>query len=189
VGVVEAAAAFAVWLGAAMVVLADGRRGLALGLALLSAGFGVLELASGQPLGAVAFFAGGLVGSTRCWRSAANWGLMPAGSTPRLVLCVATALVALWVAAAVTTGAGAQLRFAVLAALGLMGARLLMSRENAVVLTSVACFAIALGAAPSLAASSPGPGPAIIGGLIASGVMFLPAMRAHAVVKGRVSGG
>jgi hypothetical protein len=189
VGVIEAAAAFVVWLGAAIVVLADGRRGLALGLALLSAGVGVLQWASGQPVGAVAVFAGGLVGSARCWRSGANWGLMPAGSTPRLVLCVAAALVALWVAAAVTTGGGAQLRFAVLAALGLMGARVLMSRANAVVLTSVACFAIALAAAPSLSATSPGPGPAIIGGLIAAGVMFLPAMHTQAVVKGRVSGG
>jgi hypothetical protein len=189
VGVVEAAAAFAVWLGAAMVVLTDGRRGLALGLALLSAGFGVLQLAGGQPVGAVAVLMGGLVGSARSWRSGASWGLMPAGSTPRLVLCVATALVALWVAASVTTGGGAQLRFAVLAALGLMGARVLMSRENAVVLTSVACFAIALAAAPSLGATSPGPAPAIIGGLIAAGVMFLPAMRAQAGAKGRVSGG
>jgi len=189
VGVIEAAAAFVVWLGAALVVLADGRRGLALGMGLLSAGFGVLEWASGQPVGAVAVFAGGMVGSARCWRSGANWGLMPAGSTPRLVLCVASALVALWVAAAVTTGGGPQLRFAVLAALGLMGARVLMSRENAVVLTSVACFAIALAAAPGLGATSPGPGPAIIGGLIAAGVMFLPAMRPPAALKGRVSGG
>jgi len=77
----------------------------------------------------------------------------------------------------------------VLAALGLMGARVLMSRENAVVLTSVACFAIALAAAASLDAASPGPGPAIAGGLIAAGVMFLPALHAQAAAKGRVSGG
>lgn len=186
---IEVAAAFLVWLGAALVVLADGRRGLALGLALLSAGFAVLEWASGQPVGAVAIFTGGLVGSARCWRSGATWGLMPAGSTPRLLLCVASALVALWVAAAVTTGPGAQLRFAVLVALGLMGARILASRENAVVLTSVACIALALAVAPSLDATSPGPAPAIIGGLIAAGVMFLPAGRPQGAVKGRVNGG
>lgn len=186
---IEAGAAFLVWFGAALVVLGDGRRGLALGLALLGTGFGVLEWASGQPVGAVAIVAGGLVGSARCWGSGATWGLMPAGSTPRLVLCVASALVASWVAAAVTTGAGGQLRFAVLVALGLTVARVLESRENAVVLTSVACFALALAAAPSLSATSPGPVPAIIGGLIAAGIMLLPAGRPQSPVKGRVNGG
>jgi hypothetical protein len=183
VAVIEAAAAFLVWLGAALVVLADGRRGLALGLALLGTGFGVLEWASGQPVGAVAVVVGGLIGSARCWREGGTWGLMPAGSTPRLILCVASGLVALWVAAAVTTGGGAQLRFAVLVGLGLMGARVLASRENAVVLTSVACFALALAAAPSLGAASPGPVPAIIGALIAAGVMFLPAGRAQGALR------
>lgn len=186
---IEAAAAFLVWLGGALVVLADGRRGLALGLALLSAGFAVLEWASGHSVGAVAVLAGGLIGSARGWRSGATWGVMPAGSTPRLVLCVASALVALWAAAAVTTGAGAPLRFAVLVALGLLVARVLASRENAVVLTSVACIALALAAAPNLGATSPGPAPAIIGGLIAAGVMFLPASRPQGAVKGRVDGG
>jgi hypothetical protein len=187
--VIEAAAAFLVWLGAALVVLADGRRGLALGLTLLGAGFGVLEWAAGQPVGGVAVTAGAVIGAARCWRSGATWGLMPAGSTPRLVLCVASALVALWVAAAVTTGAGAQLRFAVLVALGLMGARALAGRDNAVVLSAVACFALALAAAPSLGATPPGPGPAIIGGLIAAGVTFLPASRPQGAAKGRVNGG
>jgi hypothetical protein len=187
--VIEAATAFLVWLGAALVVLGDGRRGLALGLALLSAGFGVLEWSNGQLVGAVAIVAGGLIGSARCWRSGGTWGLMPAGSTPRLVLCVASALVALWVAAAVTTGTGAQLRFAVLVALALMGARVLGSRENAVVLTSAACFALALAVAPSLGATSPGPAPSIIGGLIAAGVVFLPAGHPQGAVKGRAGGG
>jgi hypothetical protein len=99
---------------------------------------------------------------------------MPAGSTPRLVLCVASGLLALWVAASVTTGPGTPLRFAVLVVLGLMGARVLASREIAVVLTSIACFALALAAAPALAAISPGPVPEIIGGLVAAGVMFVP---------------
>lgn len=184
---IEAAAAFLAWAGAALIVLADRRRGLALGLALLAVGFGVLAWAGGQPFGAVAVAAGGLIGSVRCWRSGDTWGLMPAGSTPRLLLCVASALVTLWVAASITTGPGAPLRFAVLVVLGLMGARVLMSRETSVVLASIASFALALAAAPSLAATSPGPVPNIIGGLIAAGVMFVPA--GHGAVKGRVGGG
>jgi hypothetical protein len=174
---IEAAAAFLAWLGAALVVLADGRRGLALGVALVAAAFGGLAWASGQPVGGGAVIAGGLIGAARCWRSGRTWGVMPPGSTPRLVLCVASALVALWFAASVTTGPGAQLRFAALVVLGLMGARVLMSRDSASVLISIACFALALAAAPSLGAVPPGPAPGIAGGLIAAGVMFLPAAR------------
>jgi len=191
---IEAAAAFLAWLGAGLVVLADGRRGLALGLALLTTGFAVLAWAGGQPAGAVAVAGGGLIGSVRCWRSGSAWGLMPAGSTPRLVLCVAAALVGLWVAASVTTGAAAPLRFAVLVVLGLMGSRVLASRETAIVLTSIAAFSLALAAAPGLASTSPGPAPDLIGGLIAVGVMFVPARdardpRAQGAIKGRVGGG
>ena len=182
--VIGAAAALVAWLGAALIVLADGRRGLALGLALVTAGFAVLAWSSGQPAGAVAVAAGGLIGSARCWRSGGTWRLMPPGSTPRLLLCVASALVALWVAASVTTGAGAPLRFAVMVVLGLMGARILASRETSVVVTCIPCFAFALAAAPSLAAQSPGPAPDVIAGLIAAGVMFLPAAS-----RGRAGGG
>jgi hypothetical protein len=184
---IEAAAAFLAWVGAALIVLADGRRGLALGLGLLTVGLGVLAWAGGQPIGAVAVGAGGLIGSVQCWRSGDTWGLMPGGSTPRLLLCVASALVTWWVAASVTTGAGAPLRFAVLVVLGLMGARVLMSRETPVVLASIASFALALAAAPSLAATSPGPVADVIGGLIAAGVMFVRSRQS--VVKGRVGGG
>lgn len=174
-----AAAAFVAWLGAALVVLADGRRGLAVGLALVTVGFAVLVWASGGPLGMSAVAIGGAIASWQCWRSgAATWVIMPAGSTSRLVLCVASGLLALWVAASVTTGPGAPLRFAVLVVLGLMGARVLAGRDVAVVLTSIACFALALAAAPALAATSPGPVPDIIGGLVAAGVMFVPRTQA-----------
>jgi hypothetical protein len=170
-----AAAAFVAWLGAALVVLSDGRRGLALGLALVTVGLAVLVSASGGAVGASAVVAGGATASWQCSPSrGATWGIMPAGSTPRLVLCIASALLALWVAASVTTGTGAPLRFAVLVVLGLMGARVLASREIAVVLTSIACLALALAAGTGLAATSTGPVPDIIGGLVAAGVMFVP---------------
>jgi hypothetical protein len=169
------AAAFVAWLGAALVVLSDGRRGLSLGLVLITAGFSVLALASGIYLGAAAVAAGGLIGSWQCLRSGSpTWGIMPPGSTARLVLCIASGLVALWVAALVTTGPGAPLRFAVLVVLGLMGARILASGEISVVLIAIAGFALALAAAPGLDATSQGDVPDIIGGLAAAGVMFIP---------------
>jgi hypothetical protein len=173
-----AGAAFVVWLGAAIVVLADGRRGLALGLALLTIGLAVLAWPAGMAFGAVAMAVGGLIAVIQCWRSGpATWGIMPAGSTPRLILCIASGLLAFWLAASVTTGADASLRFAVLLVTGLMGARILMSRDVAVVLAGIAAMALALAVAPGLAAESPGPVPAIVGGLVAAGVMFVPAAR------------
>ncbi len=172
------AAALLAWLGASLVVVAEGRRGLALGLAMVPIALAVLIWGTGQPVGAVAVAAGGMIGSFRCWRSGPQtWGIMPAGSTPRLVLCIAGGLIALWVSASVTNGSGASLRFALMIVLGLMAARVLAARDAAVALTAIACFALALGAAPSLSASSPGPAYGIIGGLIAAGVMFIPAAR------------
>lgn len=126
---IAVAAAFLAWLGASLVVLSDGRRGLALGLAALTIGLAVLAWPAAMAVGAVAITAGGLIAAGQCLRSGpATWEIMPAGSTARLILCIASGLVALWVAAAVTTGTGAPLRFAVLVVLVLMGARMLMSR-------------------------------------------------------------
>jgi len=168
------AAAFLAWLGAAFVVLSDGRRGLALGLVLVTAGLAVLAWPAGMALGAVAIGAGGLVAAGLCWRSGPPaWGIMPAGSTPRTVLCIASGLLGLWVASLVTTGTGAPLRFAVLVVVGLMAARILISRDSGVVLAGLAALALALAVAPGLAAQSPGPVPAIIGALVAAGVMFV----------------
>jgi hypothetical protein len=172
---VEVAAALLTWLGASLVVLADGRRGLALGLALLTAGFAVLALVGGLPLGAAVVAAGGGFAAWQCWRSpAAKWGIMPAGSTPRLVLCIGSGLLGLWLAAVVTLGPGSALRFAILVVLGLMGARVLSSRELHVVPAGIAGLALALGAAPGLDLLADGTVPDIAGGLIAAGVMALP---------------
>ncbi len=171
-----AGAAFVAWLGAALVVLADGRRGLALGLSLLTIGLAVLTWPAGMAVGSVAVGVGGVIAAIQCWRSGpAGWGIMPAGSTPRLILCIASGLLAFWLAASVTTGPAGSLRFTFIVVPGLMGARILMSRDVPIVLTAVAAMALALAAASGLAAESPGPIPAIVGGLIAAGVMFVPA--------------
>lgn len=173
-----AGAAFVAWLGAAIVVLADGRRGLALGLGLLTISLAVLTWPAGMAVGSVAIGVGGLIAAVQCWRSGpAEWGIMPAGSTPRLILCIASGLLGFWLAASVTTGPDASRRFAVLVVTGLMGARVLISRDVPVVLAGIAALALALATASGLAAESPGPIPAIVGGLIAAGVMFVPAAR------------
>jgi hypothetical protein len=172
---IAVAAAVLAWFGASVLVLADGRRGLALGLALLSAGFAVLALITGQAIGAMAVAAGGGIAAWMCRRSpAARWRIMPPGSTARLILCIGSGLLGLWVATTVTNGPGAAARFAVLVVLGLMGARVLSSNELHVVLAGIAGLALALGAAPGLESELPGPVSYIAGALIAAGVMALP---------------
>ncbi len=158
-------------------MLADARRGLAVGLGLLSISLAVLNWPAGMAVGSGAILVGGLIAAVRCWRSGpAGWGIMPAGSTPRLILCVASGLLAFWLAASLTTGPDASLRFAALVVPGLMGARILMSRDVTVALAGIAAMAMALGTASGVAAESPGPIPAIVAGLIAAGVMFVPAV-------------
>ena len=165
-------------------MLADGRRGLALGLALITISLAVLTWPAGMVVGSVAIAVGGLIAAVQCWRSGpAGWGIMPAGSTPRLILCIASGLLTFWLAASVTSGPGGSLRFAALVVPGLMGARVLMSRDVHVALAAIAAMALALAVASGLAAESPGPIPAIVGGLIAAGVMFVPAARVPSSIQ------
>lgn len=168
------AAAFTAWLGAAMIVLSDGRRGLALGLALIAVAFAVLVWVGGDMLAAAALFAGGAVAAAQRLRSGGDgWGVMPPGSTPRLILVIVAGVLALWIAASVTTGTGAPLRFTTLAVLGLLGARVLGGRDPAVVLTAAAGVALALAMATGLAETPPGPAPYIAAALIAAGASVL----------------
>ena len=75
---IEVAAGFVAWLGASMVVLADARRGLALGIAIATLGLAVLVLQDAGPLEAAAMALGGLLASARCASSGpAGWQIMP----------------------------------------------------------------------------------------------------------------
>jgi hypothetical protein len=177
---IEAGAALLTWLGAALVVLADGRRGLAAGLGVLALGFSALAITGGEPVAGVAVGVGGAIASFQRWRHGqAGWAIMPPGSTPRLVLCVAAGLLALWVAASITTGPGAPLRFAVMVVIGLMAARVLTARDAPVVITAVAGLALALAEASGLATVSPGLMPYFAGALAAAGSTFLPQSEPH----------
>jgi hypothetical protein len=124
--------------------------------------------------------AGAFAAIQRQRSGAAGWGLMPPGSTPRLILVVAAGVVALWLAVSVTSGAGASRRFAVLAVLGLMGARLLTGIDPKVALTAVVGMALALAAAAGLATDAPGPAPYIAAAAIAAGVSVLRVAEPHA---------
>jgi hypothetical protein len=100
---------------------------------------------------------------------------MPAGSTPRLILCVATGLVSLWVAASVTLGPGIAPRFAELVVVGLMAARILTSQQIPVVLGAAAVLALAVAEGAGFGADSWWP--YLAGGVIACGVTLVPLPR------------
>jgi hypothetical protein len=171
---VSEVAAFAAWLGAALVVLSDGRRALAVGLSLIAAAYAVLAWgAAGWPATAAILIGGSVAALLRLRTGQAGWGVMPPGSTPRLILSVVAGILALWIAASVTTGAGGPSRYAALVVLGLMGARVLTASAPAVVITAVAALALAVAMASGLAQAGPGPAPYIAGALIAAGVSFV----------------
>ena len=173
------ALAFAAWLGAALVVLSDGRRGLALGLGLVGAALAGLAFATSHQPGGIALLAGGLVAAgLRLRGGPESWGLMEPGSTPRIILTVVTGLFSLWIAVTVATGDQASLRFAVLAVLGLGGARVLQAREQAASMTAISSLALALGAAAAFTGDDPGLTPYVIAAAIAAaGSALSPAQR------------
>jgi hypothetical protein len=172
--VVDAVAAFIAWMGASLIVLADGRRGLALGAALATAGISVIAFSTAGPIAGALAVGGALAALGRLRSGPAGWRIMPPGSTPRLVLCIAAGLLALWVGAAVTTGPGSPLRFTVLLVAGLTGARVLGSEERSVLLTATSVLALAIGLGAVTGESSMAPWAFVAAGLIAAAVAWLP---------------
>jgi hypothetical protein len=159
-------------LGASLIVLADGSRGMAAGVGFATAGLAVIAWQSAGIAPALAILVGGTVVALQHQRSPdETWGMMPAGSTPRLILCVATGLVSLWVATSVTLGPGIAQRFAVLVVVGLMAARILTSQHVPVVLGAVAVLALTVAEGAGFGAQSVWP--YVAAGLIACGVALV----------------
>jgi hypothetical protein len=172
---VSAAAAFIVWLGAALLVLSEGRRALALGLAIITVGFAVLAQAGVGDLAAAAILVGGGFAAGRRFRLGPDaWGVMPSGSTARVVLAAAVGLLALWISTSVMSGPGAPLRFAALSVLGLMAARILTPSEPPAVLTALAAIALSVAAAAGVAGTSPGPAVYVLAAIVAAGISLIP---------------
>ena len=183
----EAAGAFLAWLGMSVVVLADGRRGLALGIVLATAGLAVIAFQGAGPIAAAALGVGGAAAAlTRLTHGPSGWRVMPPGSTPRLVLCVAAGILALWIAFSATTGGDGALRFAILMVLGLGVARVLTSDEPSTLLTAVALLALGVAATAGIGSVSHSPGvvtriewPYIFGALLAALAGWLPVRTAN----------
>src|SRR5438477_2880206 len=164
-----------------LIVLADGRRSLALGAALATAGVALVVFQGAGLIDAGALALGGAVMFVRRLSNGpGGWQLMPPGSTPRLVLCIAGGLVALRIAFSVTTGAGAALRFAVMTVIGLAGAKVLATDEPSGVLTAVGPLALAIAAIGGMGDAWQGPWPYVAAALVAAGTGWVPVRAPHA---------
>jgi hypothetical protein len=172
---IDPLAGVAVWLGASLVVVADGRRGQAAGIAVATVGMAVLTFvtAGGVAAGALAI-GGGVAAARRSVSGPAGWDILPPGSTPRLVLCIATAIVAFWVAAGVTSGPVASLRFAIMVGVALSAARVLSSTERSALLTALALLAITVASVGAIGSDQPTVWPYLVGGLVAALVGWWP---------------
>lgn len=173
---VAAIAALCAWLGASLIVLGDGSRGTAAGVGFATAGLAAIAWQTAGAVPALAILVGGAVVALQHARaSGGTWDIMPAGSTPRLILCVAVGLLALWVGASVTLGQGVAQRFSVLVVVGLTAARILTSQQAPVVLAAAAVLALAVGEGAAFGAQSVWP--YLVAGLIAIGVTLISVPR------------
>ena len=170
----SATAAFAAWFGAALIVLSEGRRGLALGMALVTLGFAGVAMVAGQVDGAVALVAGGGVAVVQRLRNGKDaWGVMPSGSTARVVLAAAVGLLALWISTTVMTGPGASIRFAALSVLGLTAARVFTPSDPPAVMTALAALALSVAVAAGVAGTGPGPAVYVLAAIVAGGISLI----------------
>lgn len=171
---IEGIAAFVAWLGASLVVLADGRRGLALGIAVAAAGLSTVVLLTAGPVPGLLLAAGGaFAAARRVTAGPAGWGLMPPGSTPRIILSVGGALLALWIALGITSGHSSALRFSVLIVVGMAGARVLSTESPEVQLAAVVVLALAVAAGAGLDANASAIWPYAVAAVVAAGVGWL----------------
>lgn len=174
--VVAAIAGLCAWSGASLMVLGDGSRGVAAGIGLATAGLAAIAWQIAGVVPALAILLGGAAVALRYVRQEDRaWGIMPAGSTPRLVLCLAAGLLALWFATSVSFGSGIAHRFAVVVVVGLTAARILTSLQTSVVMAAAALLALAVAAGADLGGRSVWP--YLAASVIAAGVALIPLPR------------
>lgn len=161
------------WLGASLTALSQGRRGLALGLALTGAGLALAVLTT-QALGALLLAVSAVVAALlRLRDGAAGWGVLPAGSAPGIVLSVAVLVASLLLAGTVFGGFAATV--AALAVSAVSAVRLLSGGSRQEALATGSALALGLGALG-------GSGDVVAGGLVAVALAAIPAAEAEGVV-------
>ena len=148
-----AMAALLAWFGAVVLVLSDARRGMAVGVLLAGAGLGLERAVAGQAGVGAALFAGGLLAAAVGLRRnpTRGWGILRAGSTPRVVLCIVVGALALYFGwKVIQEPADWQARVALLAVGVLGAARMLSSSDQRATLSAASVVALAVGLAAAL---------------------------------------
>lgn len=137
-------AAFAIcWLGGATLLVSHARRGVVLGLVLLTAGLALAAHAEGRDQVALAVAAGGIVTAALRMRDGLpGWGVLPSGSTPRLVMSLLVLILGLLMGATVKGTTLPVQDALVVVALG--AGRMLSAGHRAVALAGAAAAALAL---------------------------------------------
>jgi hypothetical protein len=153
------------WLGATLLMVADGRRGLALGLVVLTAGLAAASAAAGQPpLGVAVLTVGGVAtAALRLRGGRPGWGLLPPGSTPRLIGAIVAVIAATLVAGFGLGSPEGAARLAALVVAALAAGRILTVEDRWAALGGAAALALGLGALGGMAAL-------VAGGLVAAGL-------------------
>lgn len=154
IGILAAAGVGLAWLGSAVLVLADARRGLSVGLLVAALGLAAVRAVEGDLADAGLLFAGGLLGALagRRRNPRHGWGLLAAGSTPRIVMCLVLGGGALWFAIGGLDGPGEPAgRAAAAIVMALGGGRLLATREARAGLAAASLVALGGGALAALA--------------------------------------
>ncbi len=163
------------WLGAAVLVLSDARRGLAVGLLLAAVGLAVVRVAEGDGADAGLLLAGGLLGAIVGLRRnpRRGWGLLPAGSTPRIVLSVVVGGLALWLAVGMLDSPGEpQARAAALIVIALGAGRLLAVGDARAALAAASLIALGVGTVAALATTDETG--ALVGSIAAVALNLIP---------------
>jgi hypothetical protein len=140
------AAAVAAWIGASILVLSEGRRALAAGLAVFGAGLSI-ALAPAAPISAAVLAVGAVAAAAlRLREGRPGWTVLPAGSTPRLILSLMVGLVGGFAATSLVSGPGPGPARAAAALGGVMAAaRLLSTMHRDAVLSSASALCLVMG--------------------------------------------
>jgi hypothetical protein len=153
------------WLGASLLMVADGRRGLALGLVVLTGGLAAASAAGGQaPLGVAVLALGGVsAAALRLRAGRPGWGLLPPGSTPRLIGAIVGVIGATVVAGFGLGSPEGAARLAALVVAALAAGRILTVEDRWAALGGASALALGLGALGGTAAL-------VAAGLVAAGL-------------------
>jgi hypothetical protein len=166
------AGALLAWAGGALLVLSEGRRGLAAGLAL--AGVGLALTIVGQPIDAAVVAVMALVAALIQLRGSGRpgWAVVPTGSTPRIILVIVAGVAGVFAAVSlVPAPEPAQARAAIVVAGALAAARVLSTQHRSPALASASTICFAIAALEALV--YPGVPGAAIAAAIAGGLLAL----------------